>query len=431
MSPSTLTPPEMLAPAKERYEILDLLGRGGMGEVYKAWDAELEVPVALKALRASVASDPRVLARFKREAKLARRIKHVHVAQMHDLVEWRGQRYLCMEFVEGQSIKSLLTRKARFPVHVALALIRQTCAGLQAAHEEGVIHRDLKPQNVMVTRRTGRACILDFGIARDVGDDEMTEAGVILGSPQYMSYEQIAGLPVGMPSDIYQLGLLLYEMVTGVSPFRAPGTGTAALRALREVPPDPRTIEPRLPASVAEIILRCLQKWPSDRFPSARAMLSALEALDAAPRHGAESIALAQPPVPEVELDGGTVAVSAAPSALVALNSQADRQAVVDRLGKLGCTVTLARDGTDALRRAHAETFALVILGATLAGVDGLTACQVLRQSIGGATPVLVVLDAGDEGRTAFAHQAGASAVLRAPLNVHALSRTVRDLVKV
>ena len=431
MANGLLSPPDVLAPTRERYELLDLLGRGGMGEVYKAWDAELEMPVALKALRPSLATDPKIMERFRREAKLARRIKHVHVAQMHDLVEWRGQRYLSMEFVEGQSIKALLTRRGKFPVHVALALIRQTCAGVEAAHEEGVIHRDLKPHNVMVTRRTGRACILDFGIARELNDDDMTEAGVILGSPQYMSYEQLSGMPIGTRSDIYQLGLMLFEMVTGVSPFRAPG-GTATMRALREVPPDPRTIEPRLPTFVAEAVLRCMQKWPEDRFASARDMLVALTPPSVQRGAGAGAVEVAEPELPAiVEMDGAAVAVSEAPRALVAISVASERDAVVDRLGRLGCAVTVARDGTEALQRAHAEPFALVVLGANLQGVDGLMACQVLKQGAAASVPVIIVLDAGDEGRTAFAQQAGAAAVVRSPLNVHALSRAVRDLVRV
>lgn len=423
MDSSLLTPPDILAPPTERYELVDLIGRGGMGEVYKAWDNELETVVALKSLRANVASEPKVLERFRREAKLARRIKHVHVAQMYDLVEWRGQRYLAMEFVDGKSLKSLLVAKGRLPVHVALSLIRQTCAGVHAAHEVGVIHRDLKPHNIMVTRRGARACILDFGIARELGSEDMTEVGVILGSPQYLSYEQLAGRPVTPRSDIYQLGLLLYELVTGVAPFRAPGAGTATLRALREVPPDPRTIDPRLPTFVAEAIVRCLQKWPEDRFGSALEFQAALQGpLD-------ESGTTAEP-LPVIELDGSSISISA-PTALVAVERVEERDAIVDRLSRLGCLVTVARDGMDALQQAHSQAFSLVVFGATLRGVDGLTACQILKRSGSSAdSPVVLLLDPGDDGRVAFAREAGAAAVVHSPLNVHALSRTVRNLVK-
>ena len=426
METTLLSPAEMLSPATERYELIDLIGRGGMGEVYKAWDHELETVVALKSLRAAVAGDPKVLERFRREAKLARRIKHVHVAQMYDLVEWRGQRYLSMEHVDGQSLKSILVRKGKLPVHVALSLMRQACAGVHAAHEVGVIHRDLKPHNIMVTRRGARACILDFGIARELGEEDVTEVGVILGSPQYLSYEQLAGRPVTPRSDIYQLGLLLYELVTGIAPFRAPGAGTAALRALREVPPDPRTVEPKLPAFVAEAILRCLQKWPDDRFGTALDLGAALRA----PKCEIDAGLVGPDELPVLELDGSSISISA-PTALVAVEAAAERDAVIDRLTRLGCLVTVARDGMDALEQAHAQTFSLAVFGATLKGVDGLTACQILKRTpLGAETPVVLVLDAGDDGRVAFAHEAGAAAVIRSPLNVHALARTVRDLVK-
>jgi CheY-like chemotaxis protein len=241
-----------------------------------------------------------------------------------------------------------------------------------------------------------------------------------------MSYEQIAGLPLGPRSDIYQLGLMLYELVTGVAPFRAPGAGTAALRALREVPPDPRTVEPRLPAFVAEAITRCLQKWPDERFGTALELQAALECPSSL-----DDTFTRSPAIAEIELDEGQSVSISAPTALVAVEGKAERDAVVDRLGRLGCLVEIARDGADALQQAHARTFSLAIFGGTLGGVDGLTACQILKRTPAGAdVPVVLVLDPGDDGRVAFAREAGASAVLHSPLNVHALSRTVRDLVK-
>jgi serine/threonine protein kinase len=425
MTSSLLAPPEVQAPASERYELVDLIGRGGMGEVYKAWDNDLETVVALKSLRPAAAHDPKVLDRFRREAKLARRIKHVHVAQMHDLVEWRGQRYLSMEYVDGRSLKGILVSKGKLPVHVALSLMRQACAGVHAAHEVGVVHRDLKPHNVMVTRRGGRACILDFGIARELGQEDVTEVGVVLGSPQYLSYEQLAGQPASPRSDIYQLGLLLYELVTGIAPFRAPGAGLGALRAMREVPPDPRNIEPRLPTFVAEAVIRCLQRWPEDRFATALELQAALDP----PRNFDDTFTRAQSQ-PVIEIDGNSVSISA-PTALVAVGGEAERRAIVDRLMRLGCIVATANDGMDALQQAHSTPFSLVVLGASLPGVDGLTACQILKRSPQGAEmPVVLVLEPGDDGRVAFAREAGAAAVLHSPLNVHALSRTVRDLVK-
>src|SRR5436190_22092372 len=158
--------------SRQRFTLVEVIGRGGMGEVWKAWDGELEMEVALKSLRPTVARDPNVLARFRREARIARRIKHVNVAQMYDLVELDGVRYLSMEFVEGKTLKEIVAAKRSVPVHVALGFMRQICSGVQAAHDAEVIHRDLKPHNIMVTRRHGRICVLDFGIAREVGSDD-------------------------------------------------------------------------------------------------------------------------------------------------------------------------------------------------------------------------------------------------------------------
>lgn len=405
----------------QRYRILDLLGRGGMGDVYKAWDDELEMLVALKALRSSAAHDPLVLARFKQEVKLARRIKHVNVAQVHDLVEQDATRYLAMEYVDGKALNEILAAKGRLPIHVALGILVQVCRGVQAAHDVGVIHRDLKPHNVMLTRRHGRAMILDFGIAREAGAPELTEAGIILGSPQYMSYEQLAGQPVTPRSDLYAIGILLFEMVTGVSPFRVPGASAATLRALREVPPDPRQHEARLPEFVVQAIGRCLAKEPADRFASAEELATFLSRHRAEePREGALSTTLET-------TSGELITVGPGPTALVALAESGDRDLIADRLERLGCAVELASDGSAAVDAALRRPYSLIILGARLDRLDGLTACQLLKGNPRLAdTHVVVVLGETDPGGEAFARQAGAADVVRAPVNVHALSRTVR-----
>ena len=408
----------------ERFELKDLIGRGGMGDVFRAWDRELEVEVALKSLRQAAAREPRVLARFKTEVKLARRIKHVNVAQVYDLAEQGGCRYLSMEFVEGKTLAAILKTRGGLPLHVALGLMRQICSGVQAAHDEGVTHRDLKPQNVMIRRRNGRACILDFGIAREEGGtEEATEVGVILGSPQYMSYEQLAGLPVGPRSDVFQLGILLFEMVTGVSPFRVPGASTSTLRALREVAPDPRQVDPKLPAFVADAVRRSLSRWPEDRFPTAAALLEALE------EHRQEVAVSSEPCT--FDTDSGAIEIASGPTALVAAPDGPERAALADRLTRLGCAVTLASTGIAAMDEALGKKFSLVVLASALPGVDGLTACQLLRRSPASAdTKIVVLVDPGNHDREIFARQVGATDVVRLPLNLHAFARTVRPLLE-
>jgi len=405
----------------QRFEIRELLGRGGMGDVYRAWDRELEMDVALKSLRAAAAHDPRVVERFRREARLARRIKHVNVAPIHDMVEIDGARYLVMEYVDGKPLSAILAAKGALPLHVALGVMRQVCSGVQAAHEVGVIHRDLKPHNVMITRRRGRAVILDFGIAREAGAGDMTDTGIILGSPQYMSYEQLSGEPATMRSDVYALGIILFELVTGISPFRVPGATPSTLRALREVPPDPRHHAPRLQPFVAEAIVRCLQRRPEDRFACARDLAVALAptAVEVAPASG--------DPWPLVT---GDFTIADAPTALVAVPEGEERDALVDRLHRLGVEVTLAKDGLAAVGRCYETAYDLVILAAGLPGMDGLTACQVLRKSpTCQDTRLVALLPAGDADRESFARQVGVDDVVHQPVNVHAFSRSVRALL--
>jgi serine/threonine protein kinase len=410
---------------KCRFEIQDLLGRGGMGDVFKAWDAELEQDVALKSLRGSASADPFTLERFKLELKLARRIKHVNVAQVHDLVTQDGVRYLSMEYVDGKPLSDILAAKGRLSVRVALAILRQVCSGVQAAHEVGVIHRDLKPHNVMISRRSGRAIVLDFGIARETGGGELTEAGVILGSPQYMSYEQLAGLPVTPRSDVYSLGILLFELVTGVSPFRVPGAAASTLRALREVAPDPRTHDAGLPDYVSEATARCLDPDPGARFATPMALLRFLDEARRQPDVETE---------PEVsttvQIDSGVIPIAAAPAALVALPDGPERREILSRLERIGLRVELVDDGMQAVEACFAASYPIILLGGVLDRMDGFTACQLMRRNPKAEDARIMLLLAGDAtGREAFAREVGATDVLRRPLNVHALTRKVRTML--
>src|SRR5262245_15664726 len=226
----------------ERYRIIGLLGRGGMGEVYRADDLRLGQPVALKFLPASLESDPERLSRFHSEVRLARQVAHPNVCRMYDIGETEGQHFLSMEYVDGEDLESLLRRIGRLPGDKAIQFARQLCAGLAAAHDAGVLHRDLKPANVMIDGR-GRARITDFGLAVLAGEAPRgLEARS--GTPDYMAPEQLAGEEVTVRSDLYALGLILYETFTGKSAFERGETPAAAARA--------RPSAPRTPSSVLE-----------------------------------------------------------------------------------------------------------------------------------------------------------------------------------
>ncbi len=208
----------------DRYEVISTLGKGGMGVVYRARDRTLDDIVALKVLRGEMLKDdPTHLERFKQEIKLARRITHRNVLRTHDFGEAAGTPYISMEYLEGVTLKDLIKNKGALPVPVGLRIVKQMCQGLEAAHLQGVVHRDIKPQNMLILPETGDLKIMDFGIARvqavKAGEAGLTTAGTVMGTPDYMSPEQAQGLPADFRSDIYSLGIVLFEVFTGALPF--------------------------------------------------------------------------------------------------------------------------------------------------------------------------------------------------------------------
>ena len=257
-----------------RYEVLSQIGTGGTGIVYKVRDLETSEIVALKVLKPEIASDPDVQENFKREMCLARKITHKNVCRIHEFNRLNGTAYTSMELVEGESLLSRLYRAGSLPLSEALDIARQICAGLREAHAQGIVHRDLKPANIMVDRN-GTVKIMDFGIARMVQrDGPMT--GTIVGTPSYMAPEQAELKPVSPRTDIYAVGLLLYEMVTGVAAFEGDTPVAVALKQIREYPKRPREIAPQLTRSIDAVIMKCLQKEPAKRFESVDALEIAL-----------------------------------------------------------------------------------------------------------------------------------------------------------
>jgi predicted Zn-dependent protease/predicted Ser/Thr protein kinase len=254
----------------DRYEILQLLGEGGMGAVYKARDRELDRLVALKVIRPELASQPQILQRFKQELILARKITHRNVIRIYDLGVADGVRFITMQFVEGRDLSSLLEEK-RFTPHETVNILRQVCDALEAAHGEGVIHRDLKPHNIML-EPTGRVCVMDFGLARSVEASGLTHAGAIMGTPAYMSPEQAKGETADERSDLFSLGIIAYQMLTGKVPFKAETMLASLLLRTQGPPPPPVTVDPQVPAGLSDIILKALATRPADRYQSAAAL---------------------------------------------------------------------------------------------------------------------------------------------------------------
>jgi serine/threonine protein kinase/class 3 adenylate cyclase len=262
------------SPIPPRYEALSQIGTGGTGIVYKVRDLETGEIVALKILKPEIASDPDVQENFKRELCLARKITHKNVCRIHEFSRSNGTAYTSMEFVEGESLLSRLFRVGSLPLNEALEIARQICAGLREAHAQGIVHRDLKPANIMLDRN-GNVKIMDFGIARMIQrDGPMT--GTIVGTPAYMAPEQAELKPVSSCTDIYALGLLLYEMVTGLAAFHGDSPVAVALKQIREYPKRPREIVPELSRAIDAVIMKCLQKDPAKRFQSVEQLEFAL-----------------------------------------------------------------------------------------------------------------------------------------------------------
>ena len=271
--PTTAPPPLPLTSLRpgfilgNRYEIKRLLGSGGMGMVFQAHDRELDEPVALKVLRPEIVSmSPEAIERFKRETKTARRIADRTVVRTYDFGDTEGFKFITMEYVQGITLKQLLKNKGALPLGIGLRIGRQICSGLIAAHEEGIVHRDVKPQNILLTQTSG-VKIMDFGIARPKDTKGLTATGLVIGTPDYMSPEQAQGKQdLDHRSDIYSAGVVFYEMFTGALPFRGESSIGTAMQHIQQPPTPPRQVNPGLPQALEAIILRCLEKAPAERY---------------------------------------------------------------------------------------------------------------------------------------------------------------------
>jgi TolB-like protein len=268
----SLTPGTLLA---DRFEVLEELGSGGMGTVYRVLDKKINEEMALKLLKLEVAAKEGTIERFKNELKLARRITHKNVCRMYDIHEDAETIFITMEYLAGEDLKNLIQRTGLLPAEKALEIAKQIGEGLSEAHRLGVIHRDLKPQNIMIDIQ-GNAKIMDFGIARQLSGPEITAAGVIVGTPLYISPEQVEGAKVDQRTDIYALGVILYEMVTGHPPFEGDDGLSVALKHKTEIPKPPRDSNAQLPEELNRLILKCLSKEKEQRYQSPEELLAEL-----------------------------------------------------------------------------------------------------------------------------------------------------------
>jgi serine/threonine protein kinase/tetratricopeptide (TPR) repeat protein/TolB-like protein len=271
----------------ERYEIVKSLGEGGMGAVYKAHDRELDRLVALKVIRPDMAGNPEILRRFKQELILARQVTHKNVIRIFDMGMADGRKFITMDYIEGRDLKSILVERGKLPAAEAVPIVQQICQGLEAAHAEGVVHRDLKPQNIMVDAG-GRVWVMDFGLARSMELVGMTRTGALMGTPDYMSPEQARAEKVDSRSDLFSLGLIFYEMLTGRLPFKADTMMATLLKRVKEKAEPPCVVDSSIPRHLSDVVMRCLEADVARRYQSTGEILADLGGATVSMGAGAE-----------------------------------------------------------------------------------------------------------------------------------------------
>jgi serine/threonine protein kinase len=260
-----------------RYEILTVLGTGGMGAVYRAQDRELDREVALKVIRPELARNAAIVDRFKQEIRLSHKVTHRNVVRMYDLSEDLGMRFVTMEMVAGRDLRSVIEEHGKLPADEAVDILQQICNALEAAHSQGILHRDLKPQNVM-REGSGRVVVMDFGLARTIEGDGMTQSGALVGTMEYMSPEQALGKDLDQRSDIFAVGLIGYEMLTGLMPFKAESAIASLLKRTRDKAAPVIQLDDTIPGALSDIIGKCLEVDVEQRYKSVGEVLKDLEA---------------------------------------------------------------------------------------------------------------------------------------------------------
>jgi serine/threonine protein kinase/DNA-binding NarL/FixJ family response regulator len=444
-----------------RYRWQETAGRGGMGIVFKAQDLDLDDVVAIKVLSPDWESDDQqLLQRFKREINLNRKIKHPNVARIHDFGMSGDFPYITMEYVPGKDLRTIIQLEGKLPQARAVSILRQIALGTEAAHKLGIIHRDLKSQNVMV-EDSGAVAILDFGLARGQTTEQLTLDSVMVGTPHYMSPEQALGRPTDARSDVYSIGVMAFEILTGKVPYDGESPLVIAMKHVSEPAPDDLRKEPNVSPELIAIVYKALEKDPARRFASAAdleaelAMLRPFESgvqAVSGPRGATPVQATSIPsapgtPVPrpvsrESHPELGSMATPSMPSpalpavsgtppvelklrppvVLVVDGDAKERKRLADVLGRHACRALEAKDGPEALERLLKDTVDLVLMDIALPGMDGFDVTRVIKaQAATMALPVVLTSARLDRSHFAFAIQTGATDVLAKPLQSEAV----------
>ena len=421
-----------------RYEWRKTLGRGGMGVVFLARDLVLDDDVAIKVLQPSFdGNEQELLSRFKREIQLNRKIKHPNVARMYDYGVSGDYPFITMEYVEGKDLWDLIDERQRIPPAEAVPILRQIVRGTGAIHRLGILHRDLKSQNVIVDP-AGAVAILDFGLARGEYDQSLTLASMLLGTPQYMSPEQALGQELDERADIYSIGVIAYEMLTGNVPFWADSPVAIAMKHVTDPVPDHLSRFPDISPGLRAIVFRALEKDREKRFSSADDLETELALLEQAPRQqretageriGAEdeivaalesafnSIVLPRP-ARDQAVDPPRPPAAGVPGPLVLVVQDDVRELLktATAICSVGCRTLETRNGQEALEALMKDSVDLVFMDVDLPRIDGFDVTRILKsQPALAALPVLLTTSRFDRAQLAFAVQSGATDLLPRP----------------
>lgn len=414
------------------YRLIDRLGAGGMGEVWRAEDTRLLRPVAIKILSERIANDPEWKARFLREARTVAQMNHPNIATIYSIEQEGEKFFIAMELVEGESLGAVLAR-GPLPPREAVQIIVQVAEALAEAHEKGVVHRDVKPDNIIVGKRSVK--VLDFGIAKQItattDSPTLTQAGLIVGTPFYMSPEQALGRPVDARSDLFSLGVVLYEALAGKRPFEGESVTETMMNIIMQEPPDVGAVVPSAPPSLAQVVGRALQKKPERRFGSAGEMADALAKVDFD----------ARPPKPSdkpSKQDVPTVAMPATPPqqaqesipgqrALIADDDPVTRYLIANVLGQRRVAFDEASNGADAVKALKQHEYTLVFLDLLMPRIDGWGVIDFLRRSKSSKPPRIVVVTGVKDQTLSVADRELVSGLIYKPLDPGEVDRVVQQ----
>ncbi len=439
-----------------RYEFNGILGHGGIGIVFSAFDRELEETVAIKVLSPDLGWDEHaLLARFKREVALSRKIKHPNVARMYDYGIAGDYPFITMELIDGQDLWTLIGTRHRYPAAETVPIVRQIARGAAAIHRLGILHRDLKSQNVIIDRQ-GAAVILDFGLARGSWDPGLTMASVLLGTPQYMSPEQALGNELDERADLYSIGVIAWEMLAGKTPFQGESPVATAMMHVNDPLPDIRRLAPDVPADLYAVLGKVLSRDRADRYASALELADALARCDtgaAAPLAGERRLPAAEAIAREVEkaLDSITLPRESRPAprveaprtlvtarprrrhpiVLVVETEVRDLLRLATALCMTGCRTLEVTGAEEALETVLSKRVDLVVMATSLAGMDGFDVARILKSIPRVAhIPVLLLAPSPDRALHAFALQSGAADLLPKPVSRALLEERTWELLR-